>query len=283
MITAEFDYEAPATLREIIAMIGARSDAAKLLAGGMTLVPMLNLNLLAPELIVALRAATELKVLSETTGDITIGSMTCHRVVASNALVRNGAPLLALAAGLIGDVQVRNRGTIGGSLAHADPAANYLPAVTVLGAIIHIDGPLGPRTLSAKDFFLDALTTALDIDELIVAVTIPKTGAAIGHGFQKFTRVKGNFPIVCAAALWDPVESVARLAIGGITAQPTILSLPIGISPSDRDEAIRSSIEEPMADLNGDAEYKREMAVVMASRALLDAHHDAERKRGSAL
>lgn len=278
MITAEFDYKAPATVREIIDMIGANADAAKLLAGGMTLVPMLNLNLLSPELVVALRAATELKALSETRTDITIGSMICHRVVASDPLIKAGAPLLALAAGLIGDVQVRNRGTLGGSLAHADPAANYLPAVTVLDATIHIDGSSGPRKSSATDFFVDALTTTLEIDELITAVTVPKTDPVVGHGFRKFTRVKGNFPIVCAAALWDAVQGVSKLAIGGITARPVILSLPVGVSEWERDEAIRSSIEEPMTDLNGDAEYKRELAVVMASRALIDARDDAERR-----
>lgn len=282
MITAEFDYKAPANVREIIDMIGANADATKLLAGGMTLVPMLNLNLLSPELLVALRAAPELKALSETRTDIKIGSMTCHRVVASDPLIKAGAPLLALAAGLIGDVQVRNRGTLGGSLAHADPAANYLPAVTVLDATIHIDGSSGPRTSSAIDFFVDALTTTLESDELITAVTVPKTGLAVGHGFRKFTRVKGNFPIVCVAALWDPTQGVSRLAIGGITARPVILSLPVSVSVSERDEVIRSSIEEPMVDLNGDAEYKRELAVVMASRALVDARDDADRRRWTA-
>lgn len=280
MITAEFDYEAPASLDRVLDALRRDAENTKLLAGGMTLVPMLNLGLLSPGLLIGLRDIPGLGGVVEQTDCIVVGAMTRHCVVASDPLVRRFAPLLGLSAGMIGDTQVRNRGTLGGSLAHADPAANYLPAVVALEAGIELAGSSGRRTVPAKDFFCDVMTTQLEKDELIVGVRIPKRAAPTGCGFRKFARVKGNFPIVCAAALWDFEKDAGKLAIGGVCATPMIVEVPsreIAAEPVIGD-LIRAAIGEPLEDQNGDAEYKREMAVVFGARALTDARAGANPK-----
>lgn len=283
MITAEFDYEAPASLDRVLDALRRGAENTKLLAGGMTLVPMLNLGLLSPGLLIGLRDIPDLSGVAEQSDCIVIGAMTRHHVVACDPLVRGFAPLLGLSAGLIGDAQVRNRGTLGGSLAHADPAANYLPAVVALEAEIELAGPSGRRTVSAKDFFCDVMTTQLEKDELIVSIRIPKHAAPTGYGFQKFARLKGNFPIVCAAAAWDVEKGAGKLVIGGVSATPTVVDVSsheIAAQPALGD-LIRAAIREPLEDQNGDAEYKREMAVVFCARALRDARANAD-SRGAA-
>jgi len=278
MITAEFDYEAPASLDRLLEVLRRDAEGTKLLAGGMTLVPMLNLGLLSPDLLVGLRNIPDLSGVTEQPDCILVGAMTRHHGVASDPLVRGFAPLLGLAAGLIGDTQVRNRGTLGGSLAHADPAANYLPAVVALEADIELAGPSGRRTVPARDFFCDVMTTQLEKDELIVNVRVPKRATPTGCSFQKFARIKGNFPIVCAAALWDFERDAGRVAIGGVSATPTVVDVVSReiAAPSALGDLIRAAITEPLEDQNGDAEYKREMAVVFGSRALADARANAD-------
>lgn len=281
MITAEFDYEAPTGLGRLFDALRRDAENTKILAGGMTLVPMLNLGLLSPDLLISLRDIADLSGVIEQTDSIVVGAMTRHHVVASDPLVRRFAPLLGLSAGLIGDVQVRNRGTLGGSLAHADPAANYLPAVIALDADIELAGPSSRRAVRAKDFFCDVMTTQLEKDELIVSVRIPKQTMLTGCGFRKFTRVKGNFPIVCAAALWNGEKDAGKLVIGGVTATPAIVDVPsheVAAQPA-LGNLIRAAIREPLEDQNGDAEYKLEMAVVFGGRALTDARADGDAKK----
>jgi carbon-monoxide dehydrogenase medium subunit len=281
MITAEFDYEAPTGLGRLFDALRRDAENTKILAGGMTLVPMLNLGLLSPDLLISLRDIADLSGVIEQTDCIVVGAMTRHHVVASDPLVRRFAPLLGLSAGLIGDVQVRNRGTLGGSLAHADPAANYLPAVIALDADIELAGPSSRRAVPAKDFFCDVMTTQLEKDELIVSVRIPKRTMLTGCGFRKFTRVKGNFPIVCAAALWNGEKDAGKLVIGGVTATPAIVDVPsheVAAQPA-LGNLIRAAIKEPLEDQNGEAEYKLEMAVVFGGRALTDARADGDAKK----
>lgn len=279
MITAEFDYQAPDNLSRILELIETNAEHAKILGGGMTLVPMLNLGLAAPNLIIGLRRVLELKGIRECDDRVLIGATTTHHAVSNDPLIRQYVPLLGLAAGLIGDVQVRNRGTIGGSLAHADPAANYLPAVIALDAIIELAGPAGRRAIPAKDFFRDVMTTLLEDDEIIACVSIPKITRKRGYGFQKFTRVKGNFPIVCAASVVDCVNGSGRLVVGGVTPVPIVIEFVAGnaddIRKTEVSNSIRAAITNPLEDHNGDAEYKREMAVVFGWRALADAFVNA--------
>jgi carbon-monoxide dehydrogenase medium subunit len=278
MITAEFDYQAPDDLHGTLQLLQREAGNASILAGGMTLVPMLNLGLLAPDLLISLRQVSELNGVTEDPDTVIVGSMTRHHTVSTDPLILGLAPLLGMAATLIGDVQVRNRGTIGGSLAHADPAANYLPVVVALDAEIGLAGPSGRRSVPARTFFCGVMATQLEHDEVIVSVRIPKAGSTRGYGFQKFARVKGNFPIVCAAAVAN--GAACRVVIGGAAAVPVVVEVPAEYTPGDGVVAdmIRAAIENPLEDQNGDADYKREMAVVFGMRALADARADARKK-----
>lgn len=276
MITAEFDYRKPGTLRELFDLVEAASGQVKFLSGGMTLVPMLNLGLAAPDMLVSLRGIPELAEVREQEDFVTVGAMTRHYIVARDPVIARHVPLLQMAAKLIGDVQVRNRGTLGGSLAHADPAANYLPAVIALNAQMLLASPRGERTIAARDFFLDIMTTALDEDEIIAGLRFPKMRAGQFAGYQKFTRVKGNFPIVCAAAMIDAANGGGTLAIGGVTAVASAIEVPdTSLGVSDLAAVIRAAIQHPIEDQNGDADYKREMAVVFGTRAVQDARRNA--------
>jgi carbon-monoxide dehydrogenase medium subunit len=283
MITAEFDYSSPSTLDQVLSLLSADSDGVKMLAGGMTMVPMLNLGLVAPTRIISLRNVIELNDIIEEKDAIVVGAMTRHRVVAADQRIAAMAPVLAMAARLIGDVQVRNRGTLGGSLAHADPAANYLPAVVLLDAQFNLASPGRSRSVSATEFFRDAMTTSLDPDELIVSIRVQRRARTVGYAFRKFTRVKGNFAIVCAAAVWDRNLMAGRIVVGGVTATPSVVRVTPDLVRSSVEvgNAVREAIIDPLEDLNGDAEYKREIAVVIAGRALTDAILDSERRRQS--
>lgn len=278
MIAAEFDFRKPETLHDLFEIVSNCTGQVKFLGGGMTLVPMLNLGLTAPDMLVSLRGIPDLAEIKEEANHITIGAMTRHHVVGRHPAIAKYVPLLQMAAKLIGDMQVRNRGTLGGSLAHADPAANYLPAVLALNAQMQLLSPRGSRTVTAREFFLDVMTTALEEDEIIASLRFPKIDADISCGFQKFTRVKGNFPIVCAAAIISAVSGTGTLAIGGVTAVPAIVEVPAVSSGKalELTATIRAAIQEPIEDQNGDADYKREMAVVFGVRAVQDARRNAE-------
>lgn len=271
MIASEFDYEAPKDIGRAIAILKGAPEG-KVIAGGMTLVPMLNLGLLSPELIISLRKMPELTGVRELSDTIVIGAMTRHHTIALDPLILRFAPLLALAARQIGDTQVRNRGTLGGSLAHADPAANYLPAVVALDATLELAGPSGRRTVHVREFFIDVMTTALERDELIVNLSVPKRNASTQYGFRKFTRVKGNFPVVCVGSYWNSEADAGAIVVGGVTPTPMFIPLTSsGVRPDEIGDLIRRSILNPLEDANGDAEYKRELAVIIGCRALADA------------
>jgi CO/xanthine dehydrogenase FAD-binding subunit len=151
----------------------------------------------------------------------------------------------------------------------------------LLDAGINLSGPSGSRQVKADEFFLDAMTTALEPNEIMVSVEIRKRTAGTGYGFRKFTRVKGNFPIVCTAALWDCGPNTGKIVIGGVTATPKVIELTRDVRDDQAAMAdiIRKTIVDPLEDLNGDAEYKREIAIVMAARALADAVIDSDRGR----
>ncbi len=277
MITAEFDYQAAISIDEVIRLLHDGPEDVKIVAGGMSLVPMLGLGLLTPKTLIGLRQVPELNEVYELPDFLIVGSMVRHSKVVVDSLISGLAPLLSMAASLIGDVQVRNCGTIGGSLAHADPAANYWPAVVALDAEIELAGPLGRRTLSARSFVCGVMTTQLENDEVIVSVRIPKDKGTRGYGFRKFARVRGNYPIICSAAVVDGVSGACRIVVGGATAVPAMIEVAVGESQDliDIADRVRAEIRDPLEDQNGDAEYKREMAVVFGMRALADARVNA--------
>lgn len=278
MITAEFDYQAPKDLSSVLQLLKQNADHAKILGGGMTLLPMLNLGLISPELLISLRSIAELKGVRLDNKAVVIGAGTTHYTISTDPLIHQYAPLLGVAAGLIGDAQVRNRGTIGGSLAHADPAANYLTAVIALDSTIELAGASGLRSVPAEKFFSDVMTTLLADDEIIVSVRIPEIGTATGYAFQKFTRVKGAFPIVCAAARIDGKAGWGKLVIGGVTGVPIVIKLQAAEADlTALGNTIRAEASNALEDQNGDSEYKREMAVVYGLRAFDEAQASAKR------
>src|SRR5438874_2847187 len=180
MIPANFNYESPNTLKEALNLLSAHDDA-KILAGGHSLLPAMKLRLAAPELLVDLGRVSGLSYIREAGEKIAIGAMTTHAQVAESEVLRKHSPLLAETAEHIGDVQVRNRGTIGGSLAHADPAADYPAAILALDAEIDVVGPRGKRTIKATSFFVGLLETALAANELLVEIRVPVTDRTVAY------------------------------------------------------------------------------------------------------
>jgi carbon-monoxide dehydrogenase medium subunit len=280
MIPQEFDYSAPATVEEALELL--RSPEAKALAGGMSLVPLMKLRLAAPERLVDLGRVTNLSYIREDAGRIRIGAMTTHYQVEASALVRSRCPLLAEAAAHIGDVQVRNMGTIGGSLAHADPAADYPASLFALGAEVKLARAGASRTLAIGDFLQDTFTTALEPGELIVEVSVPVEEAGAGVSYQKMVQPASGFAIVGVAARvrreGDKVAT-ARVGVTGLGPKPFraegVEKLLEGTAGSDGDvaRAVAGIAEgvQANADIHASAAYRARMARVYATRAIRQA------------
>ena len=280
MIPAPFEYFAPATIDEALGLLREHSDA-KVLAGGQSLMPALRLRLAAPDTIVDLGKIDELRGVRDDGDVLVIGAMTPHSVVQSSPVVNEHARLISLATATVGDPQIRHRGTFGGSLAHADPAAD-LPAVAVaLDASFVIAGTQGRRTVSAADFFQGVFSTALGEDELLVEVRVPKYTGWGAH-YEKFNRVAQAWSIVSvAAAVRLDGDSIAeaRVALGNMGSTPvraTAVEQALVGGPATAD-AVREAAARaadgtsPVTDLNGDADYRRHLATVLTRRAVLAA------------
>ena len=276
MIPLEFDYQAPATLDEAIGLLSGGDEDVKVLAGGHSLIPLMKLRLAAPSLLVDIRKVPNLKGISRSNGEFKVGALTTHSEVAGSDL---GLP--ATVAGTIADPQVRHRGTIGGSLAHGDPASD-LPAVLLAGeGSVDVQGPNGTRTIAAADLFEDYLTTSISDDEILTGVNLP---AMDGYGFayEKFNRRAEDWAMV-AVAVWVKNEggTVSDVRIGLTNMGSTPLrataaeeALRGGNASAD---AIGQAAElaadgtEPPGDLNASPEYKRHLARVLTRRALTKA------------
>lgn len=200
MIPAQFDYHAPATLDEALALLASHQDEAKILAGGHSLVPAMKLRLAMPQVLIDIGRIKDLSYIREDGDRILIGAMATHYQVESSALLAQACPLMAETASQIGDVQVRNRGTLGGSLAHADPAADYPAAILALGAEIIAVGGGGERAIKGEDFFVDMLTTSLGAGEIIREVRIPRAQGRYGHAYLKAAQPASGFAVVGVAA-----------------------------------------------------------------------------------
>ncbi len=280
MIPAGFDYVAPATLDEALAAL-AGSDDAKVLAGGQSLMPMLRLRLASPGLIVDLGKIDELRGVREDGDALVIGAMTPHAVVASDPLVSEHSRLLTVATAKIGDPQVRRRGTFGGSLAHADPAADLPPANVALGTEMVIAGQSGRRTVPAAEFFTDIFTTALGEDEVLVEIRVPKHTGWGAH-YERFSRTAQAWPIVGVAAavrMDNGTIAEAKVALANMGATPvraTAVEQALIGQPAT-DEAVRAAAAsaaegtDPPSNLDGDADYRRHLATVLTRRAVLAA------------
>jgi carbon-monoxide dehydrogenase medium subunit len=279
MIPAAFDYVRPSSVDEAVAALAERGDDAKVLAGGQSLLPLLRLRLAYPEVVVDVGRVDELRGITDEGDLLRIGAMTTHHDIISNALVQEHVPLIAEATATVADPAVRHRGTFGGSLAHADPAGD-LPAVALaLDAVMEVAGPTGRRSVPASEFFVDYLQTALAADELLVAVRVPKLGAAWGHRYEKFHRVAQAWAIVGVAALVrrdDGSIAEARIGLTNMGSTPLrargVEEALAGTAASA--DAIKTAAERaaegtrPASDVNAQADYREHLARVLTRRAV---------------
>ncbi len=274
MIPQPFEYTAPKTIEEALSLL---ASGAKPLAGGHSLIPLMKLRLAAPEQLVDLRRVPGLDGIRRRDSAIAIGAMVTHHQIESSELLREQCPLLALTASEIGDVQVRNMGTIGGSIAHADPAADYPAALLALEARFHLRSASGERVLSAEEFFLDTFTTALEPGEIVFEIVVPVEDG--GVSYQKLAQPASGFALVGIAARLkrsDGRVTRARVGVTGVASKPyraaSVEALLEGTAGADA-EILRASVEadagvEANADLHASADYRRQMARVYTARAL---------------
>jgi carbon-monoxide dehydrogenase medium subunit len=282
MIPAAFDYLRPASMTEAVQALAAAGDDGKVLAGGQSLLPVLRLRLAYPEMLVDLGGIAELRGVRDDGDAIVIGAMTTHDDVMNHPLVTQHAPLLAQATGTVGDRQVRHMGTLGGSLAHADPAGDLPTVALTLDAQLTVQGTAGSRTVAAKDFFVDYLTTALQPGEIVTEIRIPKLGDGWSTHYEKFNRVAQAWSIVgVAAAVRRSNGSIAEARIGLTNMGSTPLRAGAveealqGADASTEAVAAASAAAaegtQATNDLSAQADYRNHLATVLTKRAVLAA------------
>jgi aerobic carbon-monoxide dehydrogenase medium subunit len=265
VIPAQFDYVAARSPEHALDLLAEHGDDAKLLAGGHSLLPMMKLRLAAPEVLIDIGRVVELSGIAAGDGELVIGATTRHADVATSALVREQAPLLAHAAAQVGDPQIRHRGTIGGSLAHADPAADLPMALVALGGSVDLRGPGGTRTVAADDFFTGYFETALELDELLTAVRVPSRPGQ-PWGYQKFVRRANDWAIVGAAAV-DGRIALANMGPVPLRALAAEQALAGGASPAEA-ASLAAEGTSPGEDIHADREFRQHLARVLTRRAL---------------
>lgn len=277
MIAQNFDYATPQNLKEALELLS--DSGAKVLAGGMSLIPLMKLRLAAPETLVDLRNVADLRGVAEVGGRVRLGALTTHFEVESSPVVRARCPLLGQAASQIGDVQVRNMGTIGGSVAHCDPAADYPAALQALEAEVTIAGGSGQRNVAVSDFFVDTFTTTLEPGELVVAVSVPAEESGTGTRYEKCANPASGYATAGVAVRVRKSGgkvSFARVGVTGLAScsfrARKVEDLLLGTAGSADDvrkaaAAIADGVE-PLSDLAAAADYRAHLAKVYAARAL---------------
>ena len=277
MISNEIEFHAPRALAGALDLLATDGEDLTVLSGGMSLLPMMNLGIVRPTKLLSLNHVPELTDVTERDGQLLIGAMVRHQRVATDPLIQRHAPLLA-AARVVGDVQVRNRGTIGGSVAHADPSADYLPVLAATGASITLSSARGERSLAPDEFFIDLMLTGREPEEIVTAVSVPKLPDGWSGAYKRLARVEGSFAIVNAAAVVAGDRSAATVALGGVGPRPVVVDateqLRDGVDEQALErvgEAVLEAARDATGDVMSDATYRREMAVVFARRALREA------------
>jgi CO/xanthine dehydrogenase FAD-binding subunit len=279
MKPAAFDYIAATTIDMAIAALAAAGGEAKILAGGQSLVPMLNFRLLRPLVLVDINGIADLAYIEETGSDIRVGALTRHYQLEASSLIARHFPVLSCAMTHVAHLAIRNRGTVGGSLSHADPAAELPMLALLLEAKLRIASASGTRTLAARDFFLDALTVDLGNAEILTEIALPKLPPRTGWGFEEVARRHGDFALAAVAAtltVSDGAIAEARIALTGVgptpvraadaEAQLTGRALEDGLTLRAIDAA-RAAIK-PDTDLHASSDYRRHLAGVLTGRAL---------------
>ncbi len=283
MIPGAFDYFAPRNLEEAFELLAEHGDDAKLLAGGHSLLPLMKLRLAAPRVVVDLGRIGDLAQVREEGDEIVIGAMATHSAIEHSALLRRRAPLLAETAAEIGDVQVRNRGTLGGSLVHADPAADYPAAVLALEAQFTLASRAGSRSVAVSDFFVDLLTTAVQPGEILTEIRFAADGARAGSAYRKLHQPASGFALVgvaarvrldgkgkCDAATVG-VTGVAPKAYRTAQTERALIGKVLGEKLIAQAASKAAAGVEPLSDLHASARYRGAMAEVLTARALTEA------------
>lgn len=264
MKPAPFRYHRPGSLAEALALL-ARLDEAKLIAGGQSLAPMLNMRLVSPAELIDLNAVPGMAAIAGEGDFLVIGAMARHHQVASSPLVKKECPLLAKAAGTIGHYAIRTRGTLGGSLAHADPAAQLPLVAATLGAEIAVAGPRGERRIAAREFFVSLMATALARDEIIVAARFPKSAPGERHAFAHFSRRSGDFALVAVACTLR--DGRLTIGIGGVEDKPLVCDDFGSVDAQSAAQAVRSRVN-PTDNPRVPAIFRRELVEVLTRRAV---------------
>lgn len=280
MIPAQFDYLAPATLDEAILQLTQHPDEAKILAGGHSLIPAMKLRLAQPQMLIDIGRIKDLSYIREEEGQLRIGAMTTHYQIESSERLQEICPLLPECASHIGDVQVRNKGTIGGSLAHADPAADWPAAIIALGAKIVVVSAKGERFIKADDFFTNLFTTALEPREILREIRIGITATTVGQAYAKMHHPASGFAVVGVAASVTRnsdgscqsagigITGVGSRAYRAIAVQDTL----VGSALDDEAIGAAAAHASDTIDVNGDlfasADYRRHLAEVYTRRAI---------------
>ncbi|MFQ5662777.1 MAG: FAD binding domain-containing protein [Terriglobia bacterium] len=291
MIPTAFEYFAPRSLDEALALLTRHGGDAKLLAGGHSLLPLMKLRLAAPHVLIDLGKIAGLAYIREEGEQIAVGAMTTHAQVERSELLQRRAPLLAETAAAIGDVQVRNCGTLGGALAHADPAADYPAAILALDAALTLTSQKGKRTVAAKDFFLEMLTTALRPGEILTEIRFAADGVRTGAAYRKLHQPASGFAIVGVAARVELADGgrcrTARVGVTGVAPKAyraTAVEQALAGESLDAKRIAQAAANaatgvEPLADLHASARYRAAMTEVFTRRALTQAFERARTQK----
>jgi carbon-monoxide dehydrogenase medium subunit len=290
MIPAEFDYVRAGSVEQAVGLLREGGGDTRLLAGGHSLIPLMKLRLARPKVLVDIRGIAGLDGIQRANGSLAIGPLATHQAVASSDLVRQVAPLLSEAAAHIGDVQVRNAGTLGGSLAHADPGGDLPAAALAVGAVLQAQGAAQTRSIAAEDFFVDLLTTALAPDEMLVRIDVPVPTGRVGSAYLKFDNPASHYALVGIAAWFqlatDGSIAAARVGVTGVAprayrARQTEAALvgqlptgPVGAAAAAR--VLDGHEHEVNGDIHASSEYRAHVAQVLTRRALETARGRAE-------
>lgn len=285
MKPAPFEYHDPASVGDVVRLLG-ELDNTKILAGGQSLVPMMNFRYVMPDHVIDINGVSDLSGISVNGGKLHIGAVTRQRELEFSETIEKHCPLIQAALVHVGHRQTRNRGTIGGSLSHADPAAELPTVCSAMDAVVYIEGPRGPRSVPFADFNLAFMTTAADLDEIVTAIELDLWREGHGFSFQEFARRHGDFAIVGVAALLEmdgPNVSRAALAVCGVSTGPVRLreleEQLRGLELSDAaivEAAAQVQCIDTIDDHHADADYRRHLARVLTERALREARSRAK-------
>jgi carbon-monoxide dehydrogenase medium subunit len=271
VIPSKFDYVRADSADHAVSLLGQHGGDAKLLAGGHSLLPLMKLRLAAPSVLVDVGRIADLSYIRDAGDHIAVGALTRHHDVETSSLLHSEVPLLAHAASQVGDPQVRHRGTLGGTIAHGDPASDLPAVVLALGATLVVRGGSGERTIAATDFFKGFLETALGEDEMITEVRVPKTGGA-GWSFQKFNRRAQDWAIVGCAVVHNGTTGIGLVNMGSTPLRATAAEAALSSGASIADAAaVAHEGADPTSDLNASSEFREHLARVLVRRALEEA------------